>query len=103
MTTPHTQEQIELLSQAKAHGNIFAATGGMHLTANNIFKGIVLNQPKLLCEKNALIHELPNIDPNIHPPIPAPELIVDSITNAIGKASDMSGNVVGIVRGKGGV
>ena len=37
VTAPHTQERIELLSQAKTHGNIFAATGGIHLTANDIF------------------------------------------------------------------
>ena len=29
-TVPHSQERIELLSQAKSHGNIFAATGGVH-------------------------------------------------------------------------
>ena len=51
VTTPHTQDRIELLSQAKAHGNIFAATGGVHLTANDIFKGIALKQRKLLREK----------------------------------------------------
>jgi hypothetical protein len=28
ITLPHTQEQIELLSKAKKHGQIFAATGG---------------------------------------------------------------------------
>ena len=51
VTTPHTQDRIELLSQAKSHGNIFAATGGVHLTANDIFKGIALKQRKLLREK----------------------------------------------------
>ena len=35
-TAAHTQERIELLSQAKAHGSIFSATGGVHLTANDI-------------------------------------------------------------------
>jgi hypothetical protein len=33
-----------MLSQAKSHGNIFAATGGVHLTLNDIFMGIVLKQ-----------------------------------------------------------
>ena len=47
LTVPHSQERIELLSQAKTHGNIFAATGGVHLTANDIFKGIVLKQRKV--------------------------------------------------------
>jgi hypothetical protein len=28
ITLPHTQERIELLSEAKKHGQIFAATGG---------------------------------------------------------------------------
>ncbi len=51
VTEPHTQERIELLSQAKAHGNIFAATGGIHLTANDIFKSIALKQRKLTREK----------------------------------------------------
>jgi hypothetical protein len=51
VTAPHTQDWIELLSQAKAHGNIFATTGGIHLTANGIFKGIVLKQHKLLHKK----------------------------------------------------
>jgi len=40
-----------LLSQAKTHGNIFAATGGIHLTANDIFKSIALKQRKLTREK----------------------------------------------------
>jgi hypothetical protein len=44
VTVPHSQERIDLLSQAKTHGSIFAATGGVHLTANDIFKGIVLKQ-----------------------------------------------------------
>jgi hypothetical protein len=42
-----------LLSQAKAHGNIFIATGGVHLMANNIFQGIALKQQKILHEKLA--------------------------------------------------
>ena len=53
LTVPHSQERIELLSQAKTHGNIFAATGGVHLTANDIFKGIVLKQRKVEREKLA--------------------------------------------------
>ncbi len=54
LTVPHSQERIELLSQAKTHhGNIFAATGGVHLTANDIFKGIVLKQRKVTREKLA--------------------------------------------------
>ncbi len=53
ITAPHTQERIELLSQAKSHGNIFAATGGVHLTANDIFKSIALKQCKLTHEKLA--------------------------------------------------
>jgi hypothetical protein len=48
-------------------------------------------------------HRILIIRHNIHPPIPAPELIVDSITNAIDEASDMSGNVDGIMGGKGDV
>jgi hypothetical protein len=51
ITAPHTQERIELLSNAKTHGNIFAATGGVHLTANDIFQGIALKQRKVLREK----------------------------------------------------
>ncbi len=42
-----------MLSQAKTHGNIFAATGGVHLTANDIFKSIELKQRKLTREKLA--------------------------------------------------
>jgi hypothetical protein len=53
LTVPHLQERIELLSQAKTHGNIFAATGGVHLTANDIFKGIVLKQRKVTRKKLA--------------------------------------------------
>ena len=41
------------MSQAKSHGNIFAATGGVHLTSNDIFMGIVLKQRKILREKLA--------------------------------------------------
>jgi hypothetical protein len=44
-----------LLSWAKTHGNIFAATGGVHLTASNIFKGIVLKQRKV--ERKKLTEE----------------------------------------------
>jgi hypothetical protein len=55
LTVPHSQERIELLSQAKTHGNIFAATGGVHLTANDIFKGIVLKQRKV--ERGKLTRE----------------------------------------------
>ncbi len=51
LTVPHSQERIKLLSRVKTHGNIFAATGGVHLTANDIFKGIVLKQRKLEREK----------------------------------------------------
>ena len=53
LTLSHSQERIELLSQAKTHGNIFAATGGVHLTAIDIFKGIVLKQRKVEREKLA--------------------------------------------------
>ena len=53
VTLPHMQDQIELLCQAKSHGNIFAATGGVHLTSNDIFMGIVLKQRKILREKLA--------------------------------------------------
>ena len=53
VTLPHTQDRIELLSQAKSHLNIFAATGGVHLMSNDIFMGIVLKQRKILHEKLA--------------------------------------------------
>ena len=53
VTLPHTKDRIELLSQAKSHGNIFAATGGVHLMSNDIFMGIVLKQRKILREKLA--------------------------------------------------
>ena len=53
VTLPHTQDQIELLSQAKSHGNISTATGGVHLTSNDIFIGIVLKEHTILCEKLA--------------------------------------------------
>ncbi len=42
-----------MLSQAKAHGSIFSATGGVHLTANDIFQSIALKQRKILREKLA--------------------------------------------------
>jgi hypothetical protein len=51
VTAPHMQDWIKLLSKTKTHGNIFAATGGIHLTANNIFKGIALKQHKLTRKK----------------------------------------------------
>jgi hypothetical protein len=53
VTVPHSQERIDMLSQAKTHGSIFSATGGVHLTANDIFKGIVLKQRKVAHEKLA--------------------------------------------------
>ena len=51
ITAAHSQARIELLSQAKAHGSIFSATGGVHLTANDIFQSITLKQRKILREK----------------------------------------------------
>jgi hypothetical protein len=39
VTIAHSQDWIEL-SQAKTHGNIYAATGGDHLTSNDIIQGI---------------------------------------------------------------
>jgi hypothetical protein len=42
ITVPHTQERIDLLAQAKKHGQIFTATGGGHLTSNDMFKSIEL-------------------------------------------------------------
>ncbi len=53
VTVPHSQERIDLLRQAKTHGSIFTATGGVHLTANDIFKGIVLKQRNVAREKLA--------------------------------------------------
>jgi hypothetical protein len=60
ITTPHSQECIELLNQAKAQGSIFSATDGIHLMANNIFQSIVLKQCKILREKlgkDKILHE----------------------------------------------
>jgi hypothetical protein len=48
VTAPHMHNWIELLSQAKTHGSIFAATGGVHLTGNNIFQDIAFKQRKIL-------------------------------------------------------
>jgi hypothetical protein len=42
ITMPHTQERIDLLAQPKKHGQIFAATGGDHLTLNDMFNSIEL-------------------------------------------------------------
>jgi hypothetical protein len=53
ITAPHTQEQIELLREAKTHGQIFAATGGDHLTSNDVFKSIKLKRRKVLRERLA--------------------------------------------------
>jgi hypothetical protein len=53
ITNPHTQERIELLSEAKKHGQIFAATGGDHLTSNDMFKAIELKRRKILRERLA--------------------------------------------------
>ena len=54
LTVLHLQERITLLSQAKTHGNIFAETGGIILTSNDIFKGIVLKQHKAARKKLVL-------------------------------------------------
>jgi hypothetical protein len=53
VTVAHSQDRVELLSQAKTHGNIYAATGGDHLTSNDIFKGIALKQRKVMRENLA--------------------------------------------------
>ena len=54
ITIPHLQERIDLLSQVKTHGSIFAVTSGVHLTTNDIFKGIVLKQRKVARETLAM-------------------------------------------------
>ena len=46
----NSQARIDLLSQAKSHGNIYAVTGGDHLTSNDMFKSIALKQQKVLRE-----------------------------------------------------
>ncbi len=51
ITVAHSQEHIELLSQAKAHGSIFLTTGGVHLTAKDIFKSNAFKHHKILREK----------------------------------------------------
>ena len=51
VTVAHSQDRIELLSQAKSHGNIYAATGGDHLTSNDMFKSIALKQRRVMREK----------------------------------------------------
>ena len=53
VTVAHLQERIELLSQAKTHKNIYAATWGTHLNCNDIFKGMALKQRKVLRKKLA--------------------------------------------------
>ncbi len=53
VTVANSQERIELLSQAKSHGRIYAATGVTHLNYNDIFKGMALKQRKILREKLA--------------------------------------------------
>jgi hypothetical protein len=53
MIAPHTQDWMELLSMAKTHRNTFVVTGCVHLTANNILKGIALKQHKLTRKKLA--------------------------------------------------
>ena len=42
-----------MLSQAKSHANIFPAIGGVHLTLNDVFIGIVLKERTILREKLA--------------------------------------------------
>ena len=34
---PHTKENIEVLTEASSHGQIFFATGGTHVTADDLF------------------------------------------------------------------
>jgi hypothetical protein len=52
ITAANTQERIELLSQAKTHGSIFSATGGVHSSnGERHFLSIALKQRKILREK----------------------------------------------------
>ncbi len=51
ITVPHTQARIDLLAQAKKHGQIFTATGGDHLTSNNMFKSIELKERMVVKEE----------------------------------------------------
>ncbi len=53
VTVAHSQDRVELLSQAKTHSNIYAATGEDHSTSNDIFKGITLKQHKVMQENLA--------------------------------------------------
>ncbi len=50
---PHFKQEknwIELRSEAKTHGIIYAALGGGHLTSNDVFKGITLKQCRVMQE-----------------------------------------------------
>ena len=37
MTEEHSQERYNLLAKSNTHGKLFSATGGLHLTSDDIF------------------------------------------------------------------
>ena len=57
ITEEHSQERYEILAKANTHGKLFSATGGTHLTSDDVFIGAELStrekeQKRLTVEKN---------------------------------------------------
>ena len=63
ITEEHSQERYEILAKANTHGKLFSATGGTHLTSDDVFIGAELStrekeQKRLTVEKNRRLRML---------------------------------------------
>ncbi len=63
ITEEHSQERLKLLAKANTHGKLFSATGGMHLTSDDIFISAEMStrekeMKRLTTEKNRRLKQM---------------------------------------------
>jgi hypothetical protein len=63
LTEEHSQERLQLLAKANTHGKLFSATGGMHLTSDDIFISAEMStrekeMKRLSTEKNRRLKQM---------------------------------------------
>ena len=63
ITEEHSQERLQLLAKANTHGKLFSATGGMHLTSDDIFISAEMStrekeMKRLTTEKNRRLKQM---------------------------------------------
>lgn len=63
ITEEHSKERYEILAKASTHGKLFSATGGTHLTSDDVFIGAEMStrekeQKRLSAEKNRRLRQM---------------------------------------------